>query len=427
MTPCRLIFIRSFCAVIALSLLGAVPEAFSQEPTEPAEAPTPGGVATGDVIDANSQLPNVEAVLKEFKENAPADVYETGMAAVKEFDALGTELKSTVAAMRREHTLFVNGYTEDRQPYLKLRDKSRALINQTYRRAMDVLDYMPHTDAAKFVVTVLEERFEHDIYNAGTYEGAAKLLDYGVRWTYVVLGAARSATVVGDFNLAENIYKNVEPENLEDEDKRLMGLKDQIKQQFETEQELIKNDPEVLPQAKFVTSRGVIVADLFINEAPSTVANFITLAESGFYDGLDWFQVVDGLLALTGDPLGDGSSRPDRYIADEHGRDVVRMPLAGSLVMAKLPIGNGKYIPNSAGTQFSILFLPLPPITENQTVFGRVTEGMDIVGALRRVDPSEDKKNKIQIAPDRIISCEILNRPETLPEVKYVDPPVGLP
>ena len=104
--------------------------------------------------------------------------------------------------------------------------------------------------------------------------------------------------LLGDFDLAESIYKNVDPEALDDDDKRLIALGGQIKQQFEIEQELLKNDPEDLPQVRLLTSRGEIITDLFINEAPSTVAHFINLVESGFYDGLDFFQVIDGLLAL---------------------------------------------------------------------------------------------------------------------------------
>ena len=168
-----------------------------------------------------------------------------------------------------------------------------------------------------------------------------------------------------------------------------------------------------------------MVVDLFINEAPSTVSNFIQLAESGFYDGLDFFQVVAGLVALTGDPLGDGSSQPDRFIADEHDRERARKPLLGSLVMAKLPAGeNQGFVPNSAGTQFAILLMPYPRASRVQTVFGRVVKGLDVLGALRHIDPSEAKeKNKIVVPPDRILEIKVINRPDSLPPVDYVDLP----
>ena len=100
---------------------------------------------------------------------------------------------------------------------------------------------------------------------------------------------------------------------------------------------------------------------------------------------------------MTGDPLGDGSSRPDRYLADEHGRPGARMPLSGSLVMAKLPIPNTReFVPNSAGTQFAIMYYPFPLISEQRTVFGRVIDGLDVVGSLRRVDPTKKERKKMQ-------------------------------
>lgn len=379
-------------------------------------------------VGESAELPDPETVIAEFKRMATPEEFEDGMAAIKAYEAVAAEFQKSVTEMRKEFTRVVNKQSPDRQAYLALRDQSRELMNQTYRKALVVIEYMPHPIAARFVVTILEQRYKHDVYDEETMRGAASLLDYGVRWNYVVLGAGRSAMACGRFDLADNIYENLDYNDMGDEDKALFSMKDVLKQQFEMEQQLLDKDPEVLPQVRMHTTRGVIIADLYINEAPSTVANFIKLVDAGFYDGLDFFQVIDGLLALTGDPLGDGSSKPDQYIADEHGRDVVRMPLAGSLVMAKLPASNEQFVPNSAGTQFAMLFMPLPAIIEEQTVFGRITKGLDVLGALRRVDPhKESKKGEVLEPPDRIIKCEILNRPEILPEVIYATPTIDLP
>ena len=370
-----------------------------------------------------------EVVIKAFKETAPKEILEDGMAAAKAFDESSEAFRMKVLAMRQQRIQFVNGLNDDRQRYLTLRDESRSLMNETYRNALNLIEFMPHPLAARFVVTVLEQRVNNDIYDRETLEGAAKLLDFGVRLRYVAQAAARSGMIVGDFDLSERIYKSLEEDELEDLDKGLIGQAEEIKKQWKSEQELLKNDPEDLPRVRFRTSRGEFIAELYIDEAPSTVSHFISLVESGFYDGLDFFQVVEGLLALTGDPLGDGSSRPDRFLADEHGRETVRSALRGSLVMAKLPkADNRTFVPNSAGTQFAILYMPFPMISEQQTVFGRVIEGMDVVCAFRKVDPhKEKKKNAILVPPDRIIDCEMINRPDELPEVIYAAPtaPVG--
>jgi peptidylprolyl isomerase len=179
-----------------------------------------------------------------------------------------------------------------------------------------------------------------------------------------------------------------------------------------------------LPRVRLRTTRGDITVELFLKEAPSTVSHFLKLVEQDFYDGLDFYQVLDHLLALTGDPLGDGSGNSGEYLADEHDRPDARHPLRGSLVMAKIPDGPNSYIPNSASSQFCILFLPIPRITEQQTVFGRVIEGMDVACSFRRVDPNEEKQEGMpSLPPDRILSADVIRRPESLPEPVYVEPP----
>jgi peptidylprolyl isomerase len=165
------------------------------------------------------------------------------------------------------------------------------------------------------------------------------------------------------------------------------------------------------------------VLELFLDQAPSTVSNFIRLVEERFYDELDFYQVIDHLLALTGDRSGDGTGNSGKFLVDEHEREDARNAFRGSLVMAKIPIGEtGKFVPNSASSQFAIFYLPVVAVPESQTVFGRVIEGMDVISRLRRVDPhKEKKKGEIVLPPDRVIEATVIRRPETLPEPEYVD------
>jgi peptidylprolyl isomerase len=438
------------CGLFSLALLLAAAQPLAAQSSSPdsspaASQPSPrspeerAGEA-GELPNANPAAPmtleqrrtQTEQIMEQFQQAVPEEIYQEGVEAVAAFEKQAEALEQTVLEMRRRHTRLANGFNVGRDAYLEQRDQSRQLINATYQAALDVLDYVPHPDATRFVVTVIEQRNKQDVYDEATLEGAAKLLDLGVRWVYVAQAAARSAIAVGDFELAERLYEKLNEDELTDTDKRLIVQTEQIKQQFEAEQKLREQrdggDGE-LPKVVFHTTRGDFTVELYIDEAPSTVSHFIQLVESGFYDGLDFFQVIEGLLALTGDPLGDGSSRPDRYLADEHGGDNVRMPLTGSLVMAKLPMAGGReFVPDSAGTQFAILYLPLPAITEHQTVFGRVIEGLDVVGSFRRVDPQKKKdKGEIVLPPDRIVSAEVIDRPEQLPEVQYADPPIEPP
>lgn len=407
-------------------------DASSGDPTQwdaslpPAPVAQPAKPATEPLAEPDDEFAPQDPtpIIDQFKAQATGEFLEYGLKAVSDYEASAAELRKSMFEMRAVHTRMLNGLSDNKQEYYDLRDATHRLINQTYDEALKVMEAMPHPNAVRFVVTWVEHRVRRHVYDAKTFEGAAKLLDTtGAQLRLIYLGAARSAMCIGRFDVAERIYKSLKEEDLDDLDKGFIGRFDVIKEQFLAEQERLAADPDDLPKVKFKTSRGDFVVELYINEAPSTVSHFIELVESGYYDGLDFFQVIEHLLALTGDELGDGSGKPDRYIADEHGREDVRMPLAGSLVMAKLPLGeSGNFVPDTAGTQFAIIYVPFPPLIQQQTIFGRVTEGMDIVCEFRLNDPNKKKKKgAIVLPPDRIFKAEMINRPETLPEVLYVD------
>jgi cyclophilin family peptidyl-prolyl cis-trans isomerase/thioredoxin-like negative regulator of GroEL len=148
-----------------------------------------------------------------------------------------------------------------------------------------------------------------------------------------------------------------------------------------------------LPRAEIDTSRGPIVVELFENEAPNTVANFISLAESGFYDGTKFHRVIPNFMAQGGDPnskegsdLPAGAGGPGYRIPDEHDRDDARKHFTGSLAMAK------QSAPHTAGSQFYLTVTAPAHLNGQHTVFGRVVEGLDVVRALQKDDVIESVK-----------------------------------
>lgn len=400
---------------------GPATDALSEQKAA-AEASTQPDSATAEPADDTASSPAAEM---------PPEIVKEMEQAAAEFDSRRSELAQVLIDMRLTHTLYLND--EDRTPqaaekYRSLRNQSRKLMNQTFDAALDLFRYRADQPASTFLVTLIQHREQRDIYDAATMEAGARLIDYAnVRYIYVFLATARSALVSGNFDLARRLYESLDYEkDLEDVDRRMMARGELIKQQYLREQEVLDKQTadDQLPRVKLVTTQGEVLIELFVDQAPSTVANFVKLVEDGFYDGLDFYQVVDHLLALTGDENNDGTGVPDKFIIDEHGRPDVRAPLRGSLVMAKMPIGDtGKFVANSASTQFAILFLPIPTVTEEQTVFGRVIEGMDVIGSLRRVDPNKKKeKGEITLPPDRILSAKVVQRPEKMPEIIYAQP-----
>ncbi|WP_419189286.1 peptidylprolyl isomerase [Stieleria marina] len=363
----------------------------------------------------------------------PPDVLAAGEKAKAEFQELKQKLSATLLEMRKTYIRYQNDEVRNpvaRDRYRQTRNDARDLMNQMFESGLDVIRQMPDQEVLQYVLTIIEHRLKHGFYDLSSMEAGARLIDGGFRNPFLFPATMRAAIVGGDFTLARKLSEALDVEKLEEPDQKLIFYMDELEKQFKSDQEIqakddVKNNN---PRAKMFTTRGEVTIELFINQAPSTVANFIQLAEKGYFDGLDFYQVIDDLLALTGDESGTGEGHTGKFLVDEHDRPDSRYGLYGSLVMAKHPLPGGDFVPNSASAQFAILLLPVGSVSEKQTVFGRVIKGMDVISELRRVDPSKKKeKTQIVLPPDRVMSIEMIRRPEELPEVKYFDPRQATP
>jgi cyclophilin family peptidyl-prolyl cis-trans isomerase len=131
---------------------------------------------------------------------------------------------------------------------------------------------------------------------------------------------------------------------------------------------------------------GEIVIELFANEAPVTVNNFVFLARNAYYDGVTFHRVIPGFMAQGGDPTGTGSGGPGYRFDDEFHPDL-RHDGPGVLSMANAGVRNGR---GTNGSQFFITFVPTPNLDDVHSVFGRVTAGMDVVLGIRTRNPATD-------------------------------------
>ncbi len=149
--------------------------------------------------------------------------------------------------------------------------------------------------------------------------------------------------------------------------------------------------------AKMHTTQGTIALELFDEDAPKTVENFRKLASDSFYDGVIFHRVIPDFMIQGGCPQGTGTGGPGYTFEDElNDHKIVR----GALAMANAG-------PNTNGSQFFILTKESAPWLDGKhTVFGEVTEGMDVVDAIealptgardRPVDPP--KIESIELAP----------------------------
>ena len=127
----------------------------------------------------------------------------------------------------------------------------------------------------------------------------------------------------------------------------------------------------------------VIKAELYPDVAPNTVANFVSLVEKGFYDGLIFHRVIPGFMIQGGDPTGTGMGGPGWRIKGEFSRNGVKNDLKhtrGVLSMAR------SMHPDSAGSQFFIMHEDAPHLDGQYAAFGKVIEGMDAVDAIANTE-----------------------------------------
>ena len=133
---------------------------------------------------------------------------------------------------------------------------------------------------------------------------------------------------------------------------------------------------------KMETTRGRIELELYPENAPMTVNNFVFLTNEGFYDGVKFHRVIANFMIQGGDPTGTGRGGPGYRFQDEtygnplkHDTGVLSMANAG---------------PNTNGSQFFITHAPQPHLDGRHTVFGRVITGMDVVNAIQQGDVMEN-------------------------------------
>jgi cyclophilin family peptidyl-prolyl cis-trans isomerase len=145
--------------------------------------------------------------------------------------------------------------------------------------------------------------------------------------------------------------------------------------------------------ARFHTSKGAIDVELFDEDAPKTVENFVKLAEDGFYDGVIFHRVIPDFMIQGGDPTGTGRGGPGYTFEDEFNEHKVER---GALAMANAG-------PNTNGSQFFIVTADATPWLDGKhTVFGRVTDGMDVVDAISDVERSSADKPDEDVAIQRV-------------------------
>ena len=140
---------------------------------------------------------------------------------------------------------------------------------------------------------------------------------------------------------------------------------------------------------------GVVVIEMRPDLAPKHVTRIKELTRQGFYDGLVFHRVIDGFMAQTGDPKGNGTGGSGVKLPAEFSKQPF---VRGTVGMAR------SQDPNSGDSQFFICFAPAPFLDGQYTVWGQVVEGMEYVDKIKRGDQG---RNGEVSNPDRIVSMQV--------------------
>lgn len=324
------------------------------------------------------------------------------------------EWKEHLSAMRKLHEEYFNAQTEDldriRKEYDGLRTQGAKKLADLKKAAREAFVEAPNEDRelSRFLVQLSAQAARGDRYEQA-YQAAQFFIENGGedRAIYNWMGISAYGT-----NRLDEAKKYLEMAHKSgsltpEAEAPRAGIDDALAT-WPAEQEFRAAEAEAddLPRVLLKTTKGDILLELFENEAPDTVGNYISLVEKGFYDGREFFRVIPGFMAQVGSPTDDGKGGPGYNIYCEVTKTPHRNHFAGSLSMAKTQARD------TGGSQFFLTFAPRPQLNGLHTVFGRVIEGMDVLADIQKFNADEAKPGQPKPKFDKIIEATVVRKRE---------------
>ncbi len=378
--------------LLSLVLVGTLPTVVWSQEDKKADPPAAPADETKKAEEPKTDEPKTD-------EPAPS-----GPAAAK-FAATYEQWKELLKQLRTIRTKYQSA-EDDEAPALKKQwdeviSQADAMLPELRKDAIAAYEEAPNLDStiSRFLVKLLSDDVARDEYDQGAAL-ADILIKNGSDFKQIYRDAGIIAFVNNDYDNAEKYFKLAEEaKTLDAVAKNYQSLLPEYKKFWATEKALREAEAKAddLPRVKIETSKGPIVIELFENEAPQTVGNFVNLVEKGTYDGTIFHRVLPGFMAQGGDPKGDGTGGPGYNIYCECYEKDHRNHFRGTLSMAHA----GK---DTGGSQFFLTFVPTPHLNGAHTAFGRVIEGMDVLAKLQRVEPSDPKS---AASADKIIKATV--------------------
>jgi cyclophilin family peptidyl-prolyl cis-trans isomerase len=346
----------------------------------------------------------------------PSDAAKIDDPAVAEFDKVFAEWKELLGKLQDLRLRYVATPRKgnQRQPLkkeydelIKEGDALEPKVLQAAEAAFAVTGNK-RPEIGKFLATHLKYDVEHDDYEPAVPIARA-LIDNGYDNARVYNYGGMAAFCTNDFDTAQKWLEEADKNSVLDVDgKQFLEHLAEYSELWDAEEKLREAEAKAddLPRVLMKTSKGDLVLELFENEAPNTVANFVSLVEKGFYNGVKFHRVLEHFMAQGGDPEGTGNGGPGYSIPDETDNPDYRKHFRGSLSMAKTNQ------PDTGGSQFFLMFRPSGPaagydLNGKHTVFGRVIDGMEVLSRIQRINPEDPKPGD---KPDKIVEATVIRK-----------------
>lgn len=377
---------------------------------------------TADSTSGGAQAPQTRQPAADSAKAEFEKRHEAWKQTIKEIDLLRVEYQSADAAGRKEL---------QKQLQEKF-ESANSMVSGVIEAALAAYEASGGEDdeLTKFLVAVAAHRLSSDLY-----EEALPIIEQltaeGVEHEAVPMWGAIAAFAVADYEGARDFFAEADetgilsqpPQSRDQREMNLWQLAMSIREIVNEHQKAWAKEKAIraaeaeaddLPRVLLKTTKGEITLELFENEAPNTVKNFVTLVEQGVYDGAAFHRVLSNFMAQGGDPTTAGK-RPLSYtIPCECYQPDARKHFRGSLSMAHAGRDTGS-------AQFFLTFRPTPHLdgktfypestNDAHTVFGRVIEGLPVLAALNRLDPSAPPQlQAAQPEPDRILEATVLRK-----------------
>lgn len=329
------------------------------------------------------------------------------------------ELREVIKVLRRHELTFFHVDSEsshaERELWEEAAEKSEKIYSRFNKNALALFDAKKNpSPALVFIIRNINKKLFVEGKIERCYKITKRLLSMSPDDQDLKTDMARVALLNNDFDFALEFAKANRPliQTFSSKEQVLFSYLEELKTTYQRELKLQEKDKSAnLPRVEMtIQGKGKIVIELFEDEAPETVANFISLVETGIFDGIIFHRVIQAYMSHSGRMTMDKLQPIGYTIYDECGREDRRHHFRGSLAT-----WSDFSQPNSCGAEFALMNVPGPYLTKaNHTVFGRIISGMDVFDNLQPTFTMNEEEQKeepiLEITPDTIESIKIIRK-----------------